>query len=189
MIEYIAETHTYLKDGVIIPSVTQIIHKMMPNKYSGIPARVLEKAAAYGDLVHESIEDYNRTGIVPENEVENVIKRYRTIAEANKITVASQEEIVSYKDMFAGRYDILGSVKEKPAIIDIKTTSTYDDKYLSIQLTMYRMALREAGIDVEKAYCMYLPKKKTGMLIQVKFQDETELIKKIENVALDNSEE
>ena len=183
MIEYIAETHTYLKDGVIIPSVTQIIHKLMPDKYAGIPQRVLMKAASYGDLVHAGIEEFNRTGNIPESDIEPVIKRYRTIAEANALKVDSQEEIVSYKDMFAGRYDMLGSVKGKPAIIDIKTTSTYDDKYLSIQLTLYRMALKEAGIEVEKAYCMYLPKKKTGMLIQVKFQDETELIKKIEEIS------
>ena len=41
MVEFIEEGHIYLVDGVIVPSVTQILHRVFPEKYEGIPKEVL----------------------------------------------------------------------------------------------------------------------------------------------------
>ena len=59
MVEYIGETHTYLVDGVIVPSVTQLLQFKFPNKYSGIPQKVLDSKAEYGTKIHKLIEIMN----------------------------------------------------------------------------------------------------------------------------------
>ena len=56
MIEFIEEGHIYLKDGIIVPSVSEILHHIFPDKYKGIPNWVMEKKAEYGTKVHYAIE-------------------------------------------------------------------------------------------------------------------------------------
>ena len=60
MVEFIEEGHIYLVDGVIVPSVTQILHKVFPEKYEGIPKEVLNAKANYGTDVHKYIEIINK---------------------------------------------------------------------------------------------------------------------------------
>lgn len=54
MLEFIEETHTYLLDGVVIPSVTQILDIL--GGYEVIPKAVLQKAADRGTAVHKATE-------------------------------------------------------------------------------------------------------------------------------------
>ena len=44
MIEFIEESHTYLIDGVITPSVSEILNFIFPDKYSNIPKQILYKS-------------------------------------------------------------------------------------------------------------------------------------------------
>ena len=65
MIEFIEETHTYLVDGVITPSVTTLIHEIwMPSMYKGINSDTLKRAASYGTKVHEMIEKWNKLPVL-----------------------------------------------------------------------------------------------------------------------------
>ena len=49
IIEFIEETHTYLLDGVIIPSVSEIISD---DTYASIPPHILQFAATRGKAIH-----------------------------------------------------------------------------------------------------------------------------------------
>ncbi len=63
---------------------------------------------------------------------------------------------------------MIGTVDGKHAIIDIKTTYQYHPLYLSYQLTLYKMAYEQmTGEKIEKAYCVWLPKKDLGQLYVV----------------------
>lgn len=67
MIEFLEETHTYLVEGILTPSVTELIHNIyMPNQYSGISKAVLANAADYGNRVHSLVEHWNSTGTTPD---------------------------------------------------------------------------------------------------------------------------
>lgn len=55
ILEYIDETHTYIYDGVILPSITQMLKSKFGNKYNGVDKRVLKRAADKGTEVHKSI--------------------------------------------------------------------------------------------------------------------------------------
>ena len=53
-IEFIESSHTYLVNGIIVPSVTQIMKGDSDNVYNGIPSHILEKAAERGTAVHKA---------------------------------------------------------------------------------------------------------------------------------------
>ena len=48
ILEYIDETHTYIFDGVILPSITQILKIKFGNKYKDVSEDVLKKASERG---------------------------------------------------------------------------------------------------------------------------------------------
>ena len=56
MLEFDKENHIYLKDGVILKSVTQILKELFPLKYDGIPENILYEKARYGTELHKFIE-------------------------------------------------------------------------------------------------------------------------------------
>ena len=185
-IEYLPETHTYLVNGVITPSTTQIIHKLKPDKYKGIPASVLKTAAQYGDIVHEAIEEIGqgRDILFREKSYEGIaIRRFRELKVYHELDIISVEQPVAYMDkdepLFAGRYDMVGTVRGEWSVIDIKTTSKYDREYLELQLSMYVMALQQKGLQVDKAYCLWLPKKALGTLLEVDVRRPEELLPEI----------
>ena len=176
-IEYIEEAHIYLKSGIIIPSVTQLLEKVFPDKYKGIPKEILEKKATYGTQVHQLIEDYENG---KEYQIDSVyielsFKQYLEIKKENNIEVVSQEEIVHYKDYYAGRYDMIANVNNELCLVDIKTTAKLDREYLSWQLSLYELAI---GKKFDKLYCLWLPKKGIGKLIEI----ERKNIKEIEKM-------
>lgn len=43
MIEFLEEPHIYLKDGILVKSVTQILQLIFPDKYKGIDKIILKK--------------------------------------------------------------------------------------------------------------------------------------------------
>ena len=79
MIEFIEQQHIYLVDGVITPSVSQILHFIFPDKYKNVDKKILNRKAEYGTKIHESVELY-----------ENNIKTM-TLEEAFDVTVQAQE--------------------------------------------------------------------------------------------------
>ena len=165
MIEYIDEIHTYLYNGVIIPSVTQILQeKLFKDKYRDIPDFILEKKAKYGSRVHSIIE-----------KIENN-EEYEEIKNKYKIKVISQEQVVCYKGIYAGKYDMIAKVGNDICLVDIKTTYEVDEEYLSWQLSMYELAI---GREFDKLYCLWLPKGGVGKLIEVKRKSKEEIEKVI----------
>lgn len=190
MIEFFEDTHQYLVDGIETPSVTSIITQLPQFKdmYKGIPKSILKRKAEYGDKVHEMVETFGMTGNVPDYERKSyegiAIKRYMQLAIENDIHISSTEQTVAYYEneipLYAGKYDMLGNILGNKAIIDIKTTMKYESEYLSYQLTMYKLAIEQLlKEDIQKAYCLWLPKKNLGRLIEVQFQEPKSLLEKV----------
>lgn len=144
ILEYIDSIHTYLVDGVIVPSITQIMKLKFGNKYDGVDKDVLTKAAQKGTEVHEAIEDYCKTGEVKDlKEVRNFIflqKHYDFVVLGNEIP------IILFKDgnpIAAGRLDLVLDVNGNIGLGDIKRTSTLDKEYLTYQLNLYRLGYQQ----------------------------------------------
>ena len=144
VLEYIDETHTYLYDGVILPSITQLLKKKFGGKYDGIPKATLGKAAERGTAIHKAIEEYEVRGIETEDaELRNykfLKKSYKFDCIGNEIPVVlfMNDEAVA-----CGRLDLVLKEGDKIGLADIKTTSTLDKNYLAYQLNLYRIAYQQ----------------------------------------------
>lgn len=144
VLEYIDETHTYLYDGVILPSITQMLKVKFGSKYNNIPKQILERASAQGTAVHKAIEDYERDNTesdLPE------LNGYKLLKEKYRFECLHNEvPIVLFKDdeaVACGRLDLVLLEDGKFGLGDIKRTSSLDKEYLTYQLNMYRIAYQQ----------------------------------------------
>ena len=72
MIEFLEGPHLYLKDGILVKSVTQILQLIFPNKYKGIDKKTLSKKAEFGTEGHAIIEHLKVDNL--ENAKQEVLK-------------------------------------------------------------------------------------------------------------------
>lgn len=188
-IEFISEGHLYLYCGMIIPSVSDILKFIFPNKYSDIPAYILQNKAEYGTKVHELIEILDNMQISELEAFKEELEAYKVdyITEAsleqylklkkeNNFKTISQEKMVCYNGIYAGRYDKEILINNELCLADIKTTATFDEEYLSWQLSLYKLASNK---EYKKLYAIWLPKKQLGKLIEVKEKSKEELLDKL----------
>lgn len=183
MIEFLEKEHIYLLDGVIVPSVSEILHFIFPDKYKNVDLNVLNKKAEYGSKVHEAIECLEQNKELPSLDLnqEFSLKQYLRLKEKDDIQVQAQEQIIHYKSEYAGRFDMIATVNNKLCLCDIKTTAMLDEEYLSWQLSFYELAFKSMyGTGFEKLYAIWLPKRNYGKLIEIKRKTISELFNKLE---------
>ena len=182
MLEFDEENHIYLKDGVILKSVTQILKELFPLKYDGIPENILYEKARYGTELHKFIEiiekrkpkrplAYIKKYYNPNIYQIESLKDYLEIKKKYNIEITDSEKMVVYKDIYCGTLDLKGTVNDKKAIIDIKTTYDLDELYVSWQNSLYEMASE----PVDELYCMWLPKGHLGKLVKLERINEKDL--------------
>lgn len=157
-LEYDDESHTYIVDGVIVPSVTQILAVKFGNKYAEIDAATLQRAAERGTAIHEAIETYCKTGI--ESAIREV-HNFRFLQKHYGFNVLENETPIIIIDKSipkaAGRLDLVLEIKGETALADIKTTATLDKEYLAYQLNLYRIGYMQSYcIDISKLYGVHL---------------------------------
>jgi hypothetical protein len=150
-LEYLDDSHQYLVDGIIVPSITQMLKTKFGGKYEGISKATLQNASKLGTAVHEAIERMCKDGTEAElPEIRNfkfLQKQYGFEVLVNEIPV-----ILSYDDepLSAGRLDLVIKMDGKTGIADIKRTSTLDKEYLAYQLNLYRIAYMQSyGTEID----------------------------------------
>lgn len=162
-LEYDDETHTYLCDGVIIPSVTQVLSVRFGHKYDTIPPAVLKKAADRGTKVHKEIELWCKGQGEETTEVKHfkVLKRlWKFEVEENEIPILITK---NGEPVCAGRLDLILSFPEL-AVADIKTTATLDKEYLGYQLNLYRIGYEQCyGKEIKKLFGVHIRENKRAM--------------------------
>lgn len=144
VLEYIDETHTYLYDGVVLPSITQVLKVKFGGKYDGIPKATLEQAAEMGSNVHKAIEDFEKQSIesdLPE------LRNWKFLKKAYSFVCLDNEvPVVLFRDdepIAAGRLDLVLGENGVIGLGDIKRTATLDKNYLAYQLNLYRIAYQQ----------------------------------------------
>ena len=151
LLEYIDESHTYIFNGVILPSITQILKVKFGNKYHGVSNSTLERAANLGTEVHKAIEDYETKGI--ENIELKELRNYVFLKVRNNFKCLKNEvPIVLFLDekpVAAGRVDLILEQDGQVGIADIKRTSTFDKEYVAYQTNLYRIGYQQTyGEDI-----------------------------------------
>ena len=143
-LEYIDDSHTYLVDGVIVPSITQILKLKFGGKYDNISRQTLQRAAEKGTEVHAAIENYCKTG---EDNGLKEVHNFKFLQRAYNFKVAGNEiPVILFMDgtpVSAGRLDLVLEIDGKIGLADIKRTATLDKEYLAYQLNLYRIAYQQ----------------------------------------------
>lgn len=180
MIEFLEEEHIYLYEGIIIPSVSEILHFIFPNKYKNVDKEILNKKAMYGSRIHDAIECIEQNKTLPglDNTQEFSINQYKRLKDKFNIKVQAQEQMINYKNEYAGRFDMIATINDVLSLCDIKTTAVLDKEYLSYQLSFYELAFMNMyGTKFEKLYAIWLPKKGYGELVEIERKSTCELLK------------
>lgn len=178
-IEFIESTHQYIVDGVLTPSVSEILKFIFPNKYSNVPASVLKAKAEFGTHVHEAIEKYENCEDVELTPMEEIVfEQYLELKEKYEIEPIEQETLVHFEDRYCGRLDMIANVNGVRSLVDIKTTAKVDKESLSWQLSMYKFAYLSVNPKgyFEKLYCLWLPKGELGRLIEIEPKSINEIL-------------
>lgn len=152
VLEYIDETHTYIYNGEILPSITQVLKMKFSNKYNGISKEVLMRAAERGSKIHKKIEDYEKQNIDDADSVE--LRNYKFLKKTYKFECIDNEvPVVVFKDgkaVACGRLDLVLEENGEIGLGDIKTTSTLDREYLRYQLNLYRIGFQQCyGTEIK----------------------------------------
>ena len=151
VLEYFDDTHEYLVDGVLVPSITQILKIKFGNKYDGVSKKVLNRAAEKGTEVHEAIERYCKTG---ESSDLKEVRNFKFLQKQYKFEVLDNEVpiilFLNDEPVAAGRLDLVLKLDNKIGGGDIKRTATLDKEYLAFQLNLYRIGYRQCyGVEWE----------------------------------------
>lgn len=145
-VEFIEDEHIYLCDGIILPSITQILKIKFGNKYTGIPKEVLERASVLGTRVHNAIESFEQQGIEDKECIE--LRNYKFLKKHYQFECLGNERpVILFKDnepVACGRLDLILEEDGQVGIGDIKRTSTLDKEYLAYQLNLYRIAYQQS---------------------------------------------
>ena len=154
-LEYFDTEHQYLIDGVMVPSITQILKHKFGNRFANIDADTLKRAAQAGTEVHEAIEQFCKTGRKskhPETRSFAFLQKqygFEVVESETPVILSLDGEPIA-----AGRVDLVLEMRVDGRNViggaDIKRTSTLDKEYIAYQLNLYRIAYRQSyGVDWE----------------------------------------
>lgn len=114
---------------------------------------ILKSSAEFGTQLHEYIEYYNKTGMVPDMEDDRhalLFDKYKKWAtENNLVCVESELRVHSLRWGYAGTLDSLARVNGKLEILDYKTSKDFYETY-QLQLMAYLVAMKEMGLYVNE---------------------------------------
>lgn len=154
-VEYNEELHQYKIDGVVVPSVTQIVKDVLNLDTSWLEAHPYY--AERGTLIHNELAAFYRR----ESKWDDLSIEAQLLASLAGIqSPHKQAEILVYNTThnYAGTADLiyLGEGKEILQIIDFKTGKNPNPKYCRAQLSLYRLALEDMGYDMSKCTLMVI---------------------------------
>jgi hypothetical protein len=155
-IEFIDSTHTYLVNGVIVPSVTQIMKPVSEAYYADIPSFVLNNAAGRGTRVHKAIYDYEN-GDETDDELLPYLRTYLTAKKLKGFEPIKQEFVLT-DGTFCGTIDMLATMDKEQVLIDLKVTSKFNKELAEIQLAGYEELCEKNNIQVGRSYILHLTK-------------------------------
>ena len=143
LLEFIEETHTYVCDGLIVPSVSTIL-KTKFNDYVGVSKEVLNRAAELGSNLHLAIELFEKEGKTSDlKEFKNYLflkKHYKIENLENEIPIIYEKD---GKVIYAGTLDQLCKVDGRLCINDFKRVSAPNKEKIALQVNLYKIGYEQ----------------------------------------------
>ena len=156
-LEFDDETHRYIVNGIITPSVSKLL-SLKFDDYPNVPKAVLQAAADRGTEMHKAIEVYEKTG--KESDLQE-FRNYLFLKKHFKIENIENELPVAYFEdglpVFAGTIDQVCIIDGVPAINDFKRVSAPNKEKIAYQVNLYRLAYNQTfGVEVKALSFMQL---------------------------------
>lgn len=123
-------THTYLVDGVRVPSVTQVLKPLY--SFDGIPNAVLNAKAALGTAVHQACELLDNDDLDEESDeglealapIAGYLAGYKKFkAEKKPVVIENETRLFHPVHRYAGTIDRRYLIENATWDIDLKTTA------------------------------------------------------------------
>lgn len=149
-LEFAEASHTYLLDGIIVPSVTQVLSRMFPEEYARVSQETLAAAAERGTAVHKSIENYCKG----QDDGTEAVWDFKRLQKRHGIEPLANEIPVIIDGRIAGRLDMIAEIDGETAVADIKTTATLNKEKLALQLNLYKIGAEQC-MDIEPITKLY----------------------------------
>lgn len=152
--------HIYRLNGIIVPSVTQVMQPLSDETYRDVEAKVLRRAAGKGTAVHNAIENYLTFGIEDiEPEHAGYFTAFLRWFDEYKPQVIGKEYRLYHKFMaYAGTADLICIIGGRLYVIDYKTTQRIEEMLVKVQLKAYSQALASLGVEPKRAASLHLKK-------------------------------
>ena len=152
--------HIYKLNGIVLPSVTQIMNPLSREEYKTVDDLILERAAARGTKVHEAIEFYELYGMEDcPSEVRGYFDAYLAWRKDYKPEVLSSEQATWHTGLlYAGTADLIVKLNGRTYLIDLKTTSVINDMLTTVQLEAYARSLACHGVSLDGKAILQLKK-------------------------------
>ena len=156
-LEFDDETHRYIVNGIITPSVSKLL-SLKFDDYPNVPKAVLQAAADRGTEMHKAIEVYEKTG--KESDLQE-FRNYLFLKKHFNIENVENELPVAYFEdglpVFAGTIDQVCRIDGVPAINDFKRVSAPNKEKIAYQVNLYRLAYNQTfGVEVKALSFMQL---------------------------------
>lgn len=138
-IEFNEKDHIYMKNGIVLPSVTQIMQPLYEQVYGKADSDASDNGKSKGKEIHRAIDDYCEFGMIDISEeykpyLDNFI---RYIDEHQYEIVASEVMLCHPVYNYAGKIDIIArNPKGEFVLIDNKT-GDLQPKLHAVQLQAY----------------------------------------------------
>lgn len=136
--------HIYTNtDGKRLQGVTSLLNAtIFKDKYSSVDAELLQKKAQKGKEIHKALELFDNTSLVTDEYIE-LIENYKIFkSQFSDIEFEYNEFLVSDNENLATLIDKILILKDGSILLlDFKTTSTIDKRYLSYQLSFCKYLL------------------------------------------------
>lgn len=180
MLTFDENTHTYTLDGVIVPSVTQLIDRAGMMDKSGYT----QEARDRGTAVHKAIEQYDTAPVgmyVPDSAVAAYVEQWGEFKRQSKLVVLHNEFRVGHKKHgYAGTLDIYGALLHGYCVLDVKTGQK--PSWVKAQLGAYSLALRAMRKRVDQVCCLELSDTKYTLFTYPRIEAEAEWMAVLEKV-------
>jgi hypothetical protein len=177
---YDDDLHQYRYDGQIVPSVTQVLHRLSADQYRGADPEAMERAALLGKAVHRMIE-LDLRGQLDTASLSEELGIYFVawrdfMATSGFVPIRSEQLVYSARYGYAGTLDLFGRL-DRFALIDAKRTIAVP-RTAGPQTAAYEAALRESLPELTAAepidrYALHLRPDGTWRLVP--FRDRMDL--------------
>ena len=126
-------SHTYLLDGVPVPSVTGVLKRAGLIDFSSIPNGILEHARARGTAVHKAIHYFNEQDLDLDAfyrdfpEYDGYLRAWIAFTEQRSfVAVLNERRVASRRHQVAGTADCFGLLDGLPVLLDFATGRPQD---------------------------------------------------------------